>query len=118
MSKTSKSCWSGFERECAKDWGSYRTPLSGANSRHGGGDVIIPEDVDVLVECKLRAKHAHHSLFSEAEADAKKHGKKHVVLYTKQKHEHGRLVVIDGDLWTNILAIEGVLEHLKKGPAL
>jgi hypothetical protein len=93
-------------------------PLSGMNSRHGGGDVIIPEDVAVLIECKLRAKHAHHALFKTAEADTKKHGKKHAILYTKQKHEHGCLVTIDGKLWSKFLAIEGVMEFLKKGEAL
>jgi hypothetical protein len=114
MAKTSKSCWKNFERECAKDWKSFRMPLSGQNSRHGGGDVLIPDDVDVLVECKLRAKHAHHALFSAAEADALKHGKKHAILYTKQKHKHGCLVVLDGELWSELLTIDGVMGSLKK----
>jgi hypothetical protein len=89
-------------------------PLSGMNSRHGGGDVIIPADVDVLVECKYRAKHAHHALFSAAAADAKKHGKKHPILYTKQKQEHGCRVILDGETWSLILAIPGVKQFFSK----
>lgn len=112
---TSKSTWTQFERECAKDWGSFRMPLSGMNSRHGGGDVIIPADVDVLVECKYRAKHAHHALFNAAAADAKKHGKKHPIVYTKMKQEHGCRVILDGATWTKLLDIPGVRDFFKTG---
>ena len=102
---TSKSAWTSFERAvAARDWDSFRTPLSGENSRHGGGDVILPVESPFLVECKLRSKFAHHSLFAEAERDAKKHGKQHPILYTRKKHEHGWLVVIDGELFSALLA--------------
>jgi hypothetical protein len=112
--KTSKSCWSGFERKVARqDWGSERMPLSGENSRHGGGDVIIPADLDVLVECKLRAAFVHHTLFADAVKDAVKHKKRNAILYTKKKGDHGWLVTIDGLLWNKLLQIEGVMDALK-----
>ena len=101
---TSKSTWTGFERVVAsRDWDSFRTPLSGENSRHGGGDVILPADSPYLVECKVRAAFNHHALFAEAKKDAVKHGKKHAILYTKKKREHGWLVTIDGELFTQML---------------
>lgn len=101
---TSKSCWTAFERAVARtDWDSERMPLSGENSRHGGGDVIIPKDVPFLVECKLRASFAHHALFKAAKEDAKKHGKEHAVLYTKKKGEHGWLVTVDGELFSQLI---------------
>jgi hypothetical protein len=119
MAKTSKSCWTGFERRvAAQDWASKRNPLSGANSRQDdgsprGGDVIIPQGLDVLVECKLRASFAHHTLFADAVADAVKHKKRHAILYTKKKHDHGWLVTVDGGLWNKLLQIEGVMDALK-----
>ena len=118
---TSKSAWQNFEREvAAADWDSKRNPLSGANNRQDdgtprGGDVIIPADGDVLIECKYRVRHAHHTLYDDAKVDAKKHGKQHALLYTKVKRDHGWLVVIDGKLWTTILNIPGVRNLFKKG---
>lgn len=123
MGKTSKSAWTGFERRVARsDWDSDRNPLSGANNKDDGGaarpgDVILDYKVwDHLVECKFRAKHAHHALHRAAQEDAKKHKRdpKLTVLYTKQKHEIGHLVVITGDLFTEILQVPGVKELFKK----
>lgn len=114
---TSKSTWTQFERECAKDWGSFRMPLSGMNSRHGGGDVIIPADVDVLVECKYRAKFAHHALFAAAAADAKKHSKKFTIVYTKQKQQTGCHVILEGATWSQLLALPGVRDFFSKKEA-
>jgi hypothetical protein len=118
---TSKSAWTGFERAVARtDWDSERNPLSGANSRQDdgsprGGDVIIPQDVNVLVEAKYRAIHAHHTIFEAAQADATKHGKKHALLYTKVKRSQGWLVVVGGELWTSILKLPQVQELLRRG---
>jgi hypothetical protein len=86
-----------------RDWRSHRTPLSGENSRHGGGDVILPAESPYLVECKLRAAFVHHTLFAAAKKDAAKHGKQHAILYTKRKREHGWLVTIDGELFSKLL---------------
>ena len=111
---TSKSAWTDFERKVARqDWGSERMPLSGMNSRHGGGDVIIPADMDVLVECKYRALHAHHTLLKDAQIDAAKHGKKFAILYTKTKYAEGWVVTLDGSLWHDIISLPQVQELLK-----
>ena len=77
-------------------------PLSGENSGHGGGDVLLPADSPYLVECKLRARFAHHALFKAAKADAKKHGKPWTLLFTKQKYEDGFLVTMDAELFKTL----------------
>lgn len=122
MAKTSKSAWTALERRAAEDWDSRRNPLSGANNRDDNGDarpgdvILDPQVWNHSVECKYRASHAHHSLFRDAAADSKKHKRdpKLAVLYTKQKHEIGHLVVISGELFTEMLAVPGVKELFKK----
>ncbi len=115
---TSSGTWKAFERAVAlKDWDSKRNPLSGANNRSDDGsarpgDVIMPEGINAVVEAKYRASHAHHTLFAGAKADAEKHGRKHAVLYTKVKREHGWLVVLDGELWSQIVRLPVVQELL------
>jgi hypothetical protein len=117
---TNKNTWKAFERDIARtDWDSERNPLSGSNSRQDdgsprGGDVIIPQGTDVLVEAKYRASFLHHGLFEAAEADAKKHKKAQAILYTKQKRSHGWLVVLDGILFSQIVRIPQVQELLAK----
>lgn len=100
MAKTSKSCWTAFERWIASFWGTKRTPLSGENSGHGGGDIILT-GYDALVEAKLRSKFIHHTLFRAAQADAKKHkiNPLHTFLYTKLKHERGAIVLMDAEFF-------------------
>jgi hypothetical protein len=82
--------------------------LSGENSGHGGGDIILRNvtvdeeegvDWDLLVECKHYKKFAVHTLFRAAQADAKKHGISpgHTILVTKLKGERGELVTLDAD---------------------
>jgi hypothetical protein len=111
---TSKSAWTKFERDIARtDWASERMPLSGENSRHGGGDVIIPKYLDVLIECKYRATQKHHTLYKDAIADAAKHGKKHGILYTKVKGDHGWCVVVGGELFSQIIKLPEVQELLR-----
>ena len=102
---TSRSTWKAFEREIAAAWGTHRTPLSGANSRHGGGDIIMLDGLDALVEAKLRAAFEHHRLFRAAQADARKHKvtPANVFLYTRKKGEHGALVTMDAGLFHELL---------------
>lgn len=120
MASTSKGTWKAFERiVAATDWNSKRNPLSGANSRQDdgsprGGDVILPARYDVLVECKYRASHAHHTLFEAVQADAAKHRKRWAILYSKVKRTSGWLVVLDGALWTKVLALPEVQKLLEK----
>ena len=109
MGKTSKSAWTKFERDVASGWGTKRNPLSGANNRQADGsdrpgDAIL-DGFDALIECKYRAKQAHHSLFRDAQADAVKHGisPEHVFLYTKRKGEHGGLVTMDMDTFHRLV---------------
>lgn len=128
MASTSRGTWKAFERRVAADIdGALNDPkvtvkrniTSGANNRRDNGDprpgdVVLPEDVDAIVECKLRASHAHHKLFKEAKEDAKKHHLSHTLLYTKVKGEHGYLIVLEADLFHRLLEIKEVQEVFKK----
>jgi hypothetical protein len=124
MARTSKSAWKRRESKvaadllaCAQQAGVSleeedftRTPLSGANSKHGGGDVIIPKGVEMLVESKMRASHAHHTLHREATEDAAKYGidRDHVVLATSKKREEGYLVVLTSEMFKRIMSVPEV----------
>lgn len=102
--------WKAFERVVATTWGSFRVPLSGINSRHNAGDVILPEGVSALIECKTRAGSSHWTLFDEAREDAKRNGidPLRTLLYFKQKRKHGYIVTMDGELFEKMLAVPEV----------
>jgi hypothetical protein len=112
---TSRSTWKQFERVVATIFGSFRVPLSGINSRHNAGDVIVPPGMEFLAECKYREKFLHHKLFRDAQADAAKNGVKtfNVFLFTKQKSETGFLVTMTGDMFNTLMQIPG-RDWLKK----
>ncbi|MBW1818704.1 MAG: hypothetical protein JRJ60_16300 [Deltaproteobacteria bacterium] len=68
--------WKQRERQVARFFGGERNPLSGANSKHCGGDVIR----DTLpIEVKLRKRHAVLSVWDKAKREATKEGKTPVV---------------------------------------
>ena len=60
--------WKKRERSLAKFFGCYRNPLSGRNSRAAIGDVIHPH---LVIECKLRKRHAAVRLWDEAKTSDK-----------------------------------------------
>lgn len=108
MSTTSKTAWKNFERAVAKTWGSFRVPLSGINSRHNAGDVILPNGVKALIECKLRGNSVHYTLFKLAQKDALKNGidADNTLLYLKVKATHDYLVTMTGDMFEKIMQTE------------
>lgn len=123
---TARGTWKNFETVVAEAWTKAlgllckRNPLSGANNRddRGGlrpGDVVIHSDfhADCIIECKYRASHAHHTLFREAQADAKKHSLSHAILYTKVKNEEGYLVVLNAALFHQMLESKDVQNLLQ-----
>lgn len=85
--------WKAFERRTAVFFGCVRNALSGRNSKHTASDTLHPY---LFIECKLRAKHAHHETYSEAEKWAKEEGKIPVVV-TQKKYANSFLIVIDKD---------------------
>jgi hypothetical protein len=99
-----------FERVVAATWGSHRVPLSGINSRHNAGDVILPTDVSALLECKTRVSSSHWSLFAGAVKDAIKNkvDPERTVLYFKKVGARGHLVTVDGKMFARMLQIPGV----------
>lgn len=109
---TRSVAWKAFEREIAKIFGSFRVPLSGINSRHNAGDVIIPDGFSMLVECKTRAGSLHWTMFNEAQKDAEKNkvDPTRTLLFFKQKSKHGYIVTMDGELFEKIWEIEAVKE--------
>lgn len=97
--------WKDFERKVASIWGSYRVPLSGINSRHNAGDVILPQGISALLECKTRQNSAHWELFKDAQDDAIKNkiNPLHTILFFKKKGANGYIVTMDGKLFEKIL---------------
>jgi hypothetical protein len=127
MSKTASGTWKNAERRPAAAWTDAtgklckRNILSGSNNRGDDGkarpgDIVFHSDLklSLLAECKLRAKHMLHALFKAAEADAKKHGILHTILYTFQKGDHGYLVTMDEALFHKMLSVPGILDLLRK----
>lgn len=102
--------WKSFERVIATLFGSFRVPLSGINSRHNAGDVILPDDLDMLIECKTRASSQHWTLFDEACQDAKKNkvDPLRTLLFFKQKRKQGSIVTMDTEMFERIWAVPGV----------
>lgn len=99
-----------------------RNVLSGMNnSKDDGsprpGDVVIPQGFDLLIEAKLRAKFQHHTLFKEAVADAKKHGIRDAILFTRSKGQRGYLATMDSELLERILSVPQVHAVLARMPS-
>lgn len=57
------------------------------------GDALIP-DPRFLIECKMRASNAQHSVFNEVAEKAKRMGKKIPLLFSKVNGERGELVTL------------------------
>ena len=108
--------WQAYERVIASLFGTFRTPLSGINSRHGPGDILVPDDLAMLVECKCRANSLHLSMFEDACADAKKNKLDPVrtLLFFKRKHAHDSIVTMHVDMFTKIWNVPGVRELFKR----
>ena len=88
---TSKSCWKGFERKVAEDFGTKRVPLSGSNSGHNtNSDSLHPE---LYIECKVRHKISLWTLFADTE-DKAQHENKVPIVAIKQKGAKGYLLVL------------------------
>jgi len=104
--------WQAFEREIATLFGTFRVPLSGINSRHNAGDVILVDGLDCLVECKTRAGSIHLTMFRNAVKDAIKNkiDPLRVLLFFKQKGKHGFIVTMNGDMFERIWKVPGVRE--------
>lgn len=108
--------WKAFERVIATLFGSFRVPLSGINSRHNAGDVILPNDISMLIECKCRASSSHWTMFNDARKDAKKNGVDplNTMLFLKVKYHEGSIVTMDTALFERIWAVPGVRDVLAK----
>ncbi len=110
------NAWKAFEREIATLFGSFRVPLSGINSRHNAGDVILPDDLSLLIECKTRETSQHWTLFDVACKDAKRNGIDPIrtLLFFKQKRKQGFIVTVDGAMFEQIWNVPGVRDLFKK----
>ena len=94
MTKTSKSCWTAFERTVSRFFGSERTALSGSNSKQTASDSLHPV---LFIEAKLRKRMWIWNLFTKTEKLAAKENKIPVVAI-KQKGCKGWLLVIRADV--------------------
>jgi hypothetical protein len=108
--------WKQFEREIALLFGTFRVPLSGINSRHNAGDIILPLDLSMLVECKTRAGSLHLSMFRAACKDAVKNKIDPIrtLLFFRQKFHKGYIVTMDGEAFEHIWNVPGVRELFAK----
>jgi hypothetical protein len=108
--------WKAFEREVATLFGSFRVPLSGINSRHNAGDVILPDDLSMLIECKCRATSIHLTIFRDACRDAVKNGVDPIrtLLFFRQKSHKGYIVTMSGEAFEHIWNVPGVRELFAK----
>jgi hypothetical protein len=102
--------WKAFEREVSRVFGWERKPLSGANSKHGGGDVIVPPGYNAFIECKYRANNQHVTQFRLAQADAERNhiAKENTMLFVKLKNKHDYTVTISGGMFERMWGIEAV----------
>jgi len=83
--------WKAFERQVAKLFKVFRTPLSGSSSHLTTGDIVHPV---IFAECKYRKTSAVCNLFDETRIKAKHEGKTPMVAL-KQHGQRGFLLVID-----------------------
>lgn len=115
MATQSKS-WQVFERFIADIFGTFRTPLSGVNSRHNAGDIILIDNLSLLCECKVRGNSVHWTMYREACADAKKNGiaTLNTLLFLKVRGAHGSIVTMDTEKFAQIFAVPGVKELFQK----
>jgi hypothetical protein len=92
------------------------------NSRHNGGDVIVPRNgdgtllFDILFEAKYRSSNAQHTLFKGAAADAVGNGvdADHAILCTKVKRQIGYLVTLQSETFWQLMKLPGALEIFTK----
>ncbi len=112
-----------FDTERRFDHKCTRVPLSGSNNRRTDGtshrgDVSMPDEMNMLVECKRRKSQAHQTLLDTAKKDAVKHGidPKHTILVTKVLRQRGYTAVLDWDLLLELFRLPGALEIFTKEP--
>lgn len=86
---TARSTWKAAERRIATIFQSYRTPLSGGNSRHTKSDSLHPR---IYLEVKLRKKLPQAALWREVKAAASAENKIPVIVLI-EKHSRYPIVL-------------------------
>jgi hypothetical protein len=76
-----RNTWKSGERRIAKIFGTYRTPLSGSNSRHSKSDSLHS---DIFIETKHRKKIPGDTLWEHVKKDAKKENKIPIIVFIKK----------------------------------
>lgn len=108
--------WKAFERRVATFFGSTRNSLSGMNSKVTASDSLHPE---LFIECKLRAKFAHHETLKEATSKAIKEDKIPIVV-TQKKYDRGFCITVHEEYLFSLLRIYAKTKGyslVKKKPA-
>lgn len=100
--------WKQLERRVASKLNGKRNPYSGAVDMVTRADVILCGGPlrDYFIEVKQRSAFAHHSLFTSIETNARKEGKK-VLLVTQVKNYPGELVTLRLDDLVDLLGGPG-----------
>lgn len=96
--KQKSTAWKGFEREVADVAARFgftsRRISRGADLGESDVDVVLEEAPGLRIDCKYRAKQAHHSLFLEVESKYVSEPGQRLWLPTKVAGEAGSLVVM------------------------
>ncbi len=102
---THRNTWKSLERRVAATLSTERTPLSGSNSKITSSDTLSDT---YYVECKLKARLPLHSLFLKTQMQARKEGKKPILVLHK-KFSMQNLVVLNLEDFIEIEKQEGNL---------
>lgn len=87
--------WKKQERRVAKMFGTYRTPLSGSNSRHTEADTLHDK---LYIECKRRKRIAILDIFPDVAKSAKKENKIPIVAIKSSKLKDDYFLIRAKDL--------------------
>lgn len=93
--------WKEAERRLARLFGATRRPLSGRNSKSGGSDDAIHDNL--YLEAKWRKRQALWSLYREVAEAAKREGKI-PVLGIAEKASKGILLVFNSEDFGKVIA--------------
>ena len=87
---TSRGTWKAYERKIAKEFKTFRTPLSGSLSRHTESDTLHDK---YYIEVKMRSKIPFWNTFMDTVEKAKKEKKIPMFIFRK-KGQHTNVIMM------------------------
>lgn len=102
--------WKELEKKTAAALDGVRVNRA-ADYGESNVDVVLPYYGGLRIDCKYRAKHAHHSLVEEIREKYCTEDGMWPVLVTKHRGSHREYVTIDLSLFGSLLANAGKLSY-------